>query len=255
MSGTDWDYTQLAGSYWGRPGYARSAIDWMVEVVDAATGSRCCDIGAGTGHLTMPLLESGLLVDAVEPNTSMRDIGIERSASSSGVRWFAATAEQTELTDNAYALVTFGSSLNVTHVDLALTEAARILEPGGWMACMWNHRDLTDPLQGEIEALIHDRVPDYQYGARRANPTQAIESSGLFASASAFVATQDHTVSVDRWLEAWRSHATLARQAGAQFASVVDDIQRLVGSRVVTAEISVPYSTVAWAARVTKELP
>ena len=54
----------------------------------------------------------------------------------------------------SYHMTTFGSSFNVCDRQKALIESKRILVHRGWFACMWNHRDLEDPLQKEIESII-----------------------------------------------------------------------------------------------------
>ena len=36
------------------------------------------------------------------------------------------------------------------------------------------------PLQSDIERIIAKRIPDYNYGLRRQDPTSVIENSGLF---------------------------------------------------------------------------
>jgi SAM-dependent methyltransferase len=206
-------------------------------------------MGAGSGHLTKLLLAAGLEVDAVEPNDAMRAIGEKLTAVYASVRWMAATAEQNGLPDASYRLVTFGSSFNVTDRRAALRESARILQPGGWFACMWNHRDLTDPLQAEIEALIRSEIPGYVYGARREDQTPMIQQSGLFQPVIFFEAGVKHRVRTEDWIDAWRSHATLARQAGERFADVVEAIGTIV-RRQSSEVLEVPYITRVWAAQV-----
>ena len=137
----DWDYSELANSYHARPAYADDAIE---AIVSRAAAGKVCDIGAGTGHLTVALLDRGLTVDAVEPNPQMRQIGIERTEDR-GVTWRAATAESTGLAGGAYSLVTFGSSFNVVDRQAALAEAARLLNPDGVFACLWNCLLYTSP--------------------------------------------------------------------------------------------------------------
>ena len=53
----------------------------------------------------------------------------------------------------------FGSSFNVLNQEETLKEVARILTPDGWFACLWNHRDLDDPLQKEQKALYTNSYP------------------------------------------------------------------------------------------------
>lgn len=73
-------------------------------------------------------------------------------------------------------MVSFGSSFNVVERPAALREVKRIAVARGWFACRWNHRDLDDPLQKEVEATIVSLVPGYGYGVRREDQTAVIEA-------------------------------------------------------------------------------
>ena len=115
---------------------------------------------------------------------------------------------------------------------------------------MWNHRDLDDPLQTEIEAAIASRIPGYDYGARRRDPSPDLAASGLFHAPRAIEGTVRHEVDADEWVEAWTSHATLARQAGDQFERIVDEIGALVARAQVGRALTVPYTTRCWVAEV-----
>lgn len=243
---TEWDYTLLADAYLKRPGYSGPAIDAMLRTA-GCSGGTVCDVGAGVAHLTLELGERGFEVTAVEPNAAMRLNGSRRT-SHLPVRWFEGTGEDTGQPSRVFDLVTFGSSFNVTDRPKALRETARILKPHGWFACLWNHRDLRDAVQSEIEAIIRRTIPTYGYGARREDQTPIINESGLFGPVVRLEADVVHIQSVAEVLEAWRSHATLARQAGARFDRVVLEIDRYLRGLNV-AEIPVPYTTRIWVAR------
>ena len=162
------------------------------------------------------------------------------------VAWRVGTGEETGLATALYDLVTFGSSFNVTDRGRALAEAARILRPRGWFACMWNHRDLDDEVQQICEQIIRDRIPGYDYGTRREDQTAVIRESGLFQEPEVIEEKTVHVLSLDDFVEAWRSHATLARQAADRFPAIIEAIAGALAGR---SEISVPYTTRLWAAR------
>jgi SAM-dependent methyltransferase len=242
-----WDYTSLAGFYRHRPDYADEAIDELLRVANVQPGARCCDIGAGAAHLTLKLCERGLVVDAIEPNPEMRAVGSKRTDRQKGVSWFDGTAENTARGEGAFALVTFGSSFNVTDRQVALVHAHHILAHGGWFACLWNHRDLDNPIQSRIEQIIQIRIPRYSYGSRREDQTQVIAASARFGPVVRIEAKVIHDQPVESCVAAWRSHATLRRQAGDRFDAIIADIAAFLRS-LSTATISVPYTTRVWAA-------
>ena len=177
---TEWDYTDLADAYLKRPNYADSAIDAMLSVAGIGRGDKVCDVGAGAAHLTLMLAARGLIITAVEPNDAMRSNGIKRTSALQNIDWYEGTGEQTDQESYSFDLVTFGSSFNVCDRAKALKESARILKPKGWFACMWNHRQLENEIQSQIEAIIKNRVPNYGYGSRREDQTKIVDSCELF---------------------------------------------------------------------------
>ena len=246
---TEWDYTTLADAYLKRPDYAPDAIDAVFRMSGARAGERACDVGAGVAHLTLQLAQRGLRVDAVEPNDAMRANGIKRTSSFPNVAWHEGTGEATGRDGGQYRLVTFGSSFNVTDRPKALKEVKRLLALGGWFVCMWNHRDLSDPLQAKIEAAIKNRIPSYGYGSRREDQTAVIEASGLFGPVKNVEGSVIHRQSAQDCLEAWRSHATLERQAKGHFHAVIADIEKILAD-LKGAAVQIPYTTRVWLAPV-----
>jgi ubiquinone/menaquinone biosynthesis C-methylase UbiE len=245
---TEWDYTTLADAYLKRPDYADAAIDSMLSIAGAEKGDKFCDVGAGVAHLTLMLAARALNVVAVEPNDAMRANGVERTEKFANVRWHEGTGEATGQAEKAFDMVTFGSSFNVCDRQQALKETARILKPRGWFACMWNHRQLDDPIQSRIEAIIKERVSGYGYGTRREDQTTVIDASGLFGPVVHLDSRVMHEQTIEECVEAWRSHATLERQAGAAFHDVVAAIESYLQT-LGTPSIQIPYSTNIWIAQ------
>ncbi|HET6425998.1 MAG TPA: methyltransferase domain-containing protein [Planctomycetaceae bacterium] len=243
----EWDYTELADAYLRRPAYAEAAIDEILLRSGVQTGQPVCDIGAGTGTLTVALAQCGLKVTAVEPNAAMAAHGRRRTAGH-GVTWVDAVAEATTLPDQTFALVTFGSSFNVIQRSEALQEVARILQPAGWIACLFNHRVLDDPLQNTVQEVIAREVPGFSHGSRREDQSPYITESGAFHPVQAFVRPVTHRMSWADYVEAWRSHCTLKRQAGERFPEVIEAIAA-VENREPETMIDVPYETRVWLAQ------
>lgn len=245
----EWDYTNLARPYLKRPDYSKEALLKMFSVAKINKGDFVCDVGAGVAHLTIPLLEAGFTVTAVEPNDAMRELGIERTKPWSSVKWIEGTGEQTKQENDAFKLVSFGSSFNVTNRQEALKESARILKRDGFFSCMWNLRDFNDPIQSEIEKIIKSYASEYDYGSRREDQTDVITKSNLFHKPEYIEGTVNHVVNTNEWVQAWKSHATLSRQVGDKLDEVVNEISKVVANQ--SESFSVPYVTKIWIAQKT----
>jgi ubiquinone/menaquinone biosynthesis C-methylase UbiE len=242
MTTVKWNYTDRAEHYDKRADYSQEAVETLLHKIGAAPGKPVADIGAGTGKLTKLLALNGLTVRAVEPNDAMMAFGVKNTEGMS-VTWTKGVGEQTGLPKSSVHAVFFGSSFNVLDQKATLSEVKRILVPGGYFACMWNHRDLNDHLQNEIEEIIRQMVPDYDYGSRREDPTAIINESKLFGKVGYLEQNFKVEMPSNTFFEGWKSHATLERQAGQKFASVLERIQKLLTSYEV---IYVPYSTRIW---------
>lgn len=245
---TEWDYTNLADAYLRRPDYAPSAIQELLIRAGVKQGDTACDVGAGAAHLTLELAKAGLVVCAVEPNDAMRANGIKRTSEYPNVSWFEGVGEDTGMDASKFDLVTFGSSFNVCDRQQALAETSRILKPSGYFACMWNHRDLDDPLQQKIEAVIKKNIPGYQYGTRREDQTEVIQSSGLFKDVQFFSGQVVHHIPAEDFIEGWKSHGTVYRQSPEVFERIIGEIRGTVES-LHQETIAVPYTTRIWMAQ------
>lgn len=245
---TEWDYTNLAEAYLHRPEYAPDAISEMLKKAGVKAGDAACDVGAGAAHLTLELAKFGLKVWAVEPNDAMRHNGIMRTKEYPAVQWFEGIGEDTGMESGKFDLVTFGSSFNVCDRQKALEETARILKPKGWFACMWNHRDLNDPLQERIEEIIKKNIAGYNYGTRREDQTEVIDRSELFETVEFLSGNVEHQLEAESFIEGWKSHGTVYRQSPEVFEKIIGEIRGAVKD-LHSETVMVPYTTRIWMAR------
>lgn len=243
-----WNYTQYAAAYIKRPDYCKQAIEQMLSIADLPEKAKICDIGAGAAHLTLMLAEKNHSVLAIEPNDEMRKVGMERTKTFDNVRWKKGVAEDTGQPEQFYDFVTFGSSFNVCDPRKALIETHRILKSGKYFACMWNHRNLEDPIQSEIEYIIRKNLPSYDYGTRRESPEPLIKDSGLYTDIVTLEGNVVYEQSIEDCIEAWHSHATLGKQAGSSFELILNEIETYL-RQLKNDYIQVPYTTRIWLAQ------
>lgn len=203
-----WDYSRHAKYYEFRPNYNDNAIDLLINYVGAhkADDYIIADIGAGTGNLSIMLLERGLNIVSVEPNDEMRNIGINRTKTSKNVKWIKANGHNTTLDNQSVNWVTFGSSFNVMDRNLAFKETHRILKDNGFFTCMWNHRNLNDPIQKIAEDVIVEFIPDYERGVRREDQRPVIEQNQeLFDNIFYLEIDFEVERTIDEYINAWKS--------------------------------------------------
>ena len=238
---TEWDYSDRASTYDKRADYSKNAIEKLITATRTSPGKYVADIGAGTGKLTKLLIGYSLKIHAVEPNDSMRMYG-QKNTADTDVIWSEGVGEETKLSDSTFHAAFFGSSFNVLNQQKTLREVARILTQDGWFACMWNHRDIEDPLQKEIEGIIHKFIPNFDYGNRRQDPSSVINQSDFFGVVEKI--EEDFTVQMTRSdiLDAWKSHDTLFRQSNGRF----DEVIKAIASILIKDSYEVPYSTRIW---------
>ncbi len=244
-----WDYSERSHSYDKRAEYSSEAIQELLNKMRLCNNLKLVDIGAGTGKLTKHLVKSGCEVIAVEPNSNMQSYGRTNVEAENGNRktltWMFGTAEDTGLPDNIAQAAFFGSSFNVVDQKAALQETRRIVRKNGWFCCLWNHRDLSDPIQMKIEDIIKTRIPRYDYGKRREDPTQILLNSAFFYEVQSVKRKFKAKMAREDIIAAWRSHDTLYRQSGNLFNKIIDEISEFLSDQIYT----VPYETCGWMAQ------
>jgi len=243
----EWDYTSLAKTYDDRADYDSKLISEVVQLHESNSEDIILDLGAGTGKLTKELIKCGLKVLASEPNNAMRAIGVQNIASER-CTWIASAAEEVDVSNNLIASTWFGSSFNVINHKEAFIEFSRYSKSSGWLTCLWNHRDLKDPIQRSVEVIFRDEIPNYDYGTRRQDPSETILSSGLFKRVEHFSSTFEVKIKKSSFVEAWKSHGTLLRQSrdSNHFLRIIERVDLLLAG---VDQVVIPYTTRLWTAR------
>lgn len=248
------DFTNLATNYVNRPGYSKQIILAILKYIDYQNKNnfKIADVGAGTGILTMALLEENLNVIAVEPNDAMMKEGIKYTQKYD-IQWIKASAENTTLESSSYNWITMGSSFHWTNPKISLPEFYRILKPKGFFTAIWNPRNIENSeFHTEIEQIIYNIAPNIKRissGSQKntKNWDQIITSTNHFKDVIFMEVNHIEIMNKERYLNIWKSVNDIRAQAGEEkFTLILQAIEQKIAH---LENIITPYKIRAWTAQ------
>ncbi len=152
----------MAAFYPARPAYPTALVDALAELAGVAggrIGGRIGDLGAGVGHLALPLAERGFDVVAIEPAQAMLD-KLRAAAADRGLalRALHAAAEALPLDPASLDLVIIADALHFLDTELTARQIARVLAPGGALALLTCGFGQTPFMRGVVR-LMEEAAP------------------------------------------------------------------------------------------------
>lgn len=144
-----------------RPHYPREIVSFLADQYDLDNSNIIADIGAGTGISSLPFLEEGYKVMAVEPNKEMLDKAIELLGNYPNFSSAPGTAENTTLKNHSVDAVIAGQAFHWFDREKCKLEFRRILKNGGLLALIWNERLIETSFEIAYDALILKHARDY----------------------------------------------------------------------------------------------
>jgi demethylmenaquinone methyltransferase/2-methoxy-6-polyprenyl-1,4-benzoquinol methylase len=115
----------------------------LVEVMDPRPGQFILDVAGGTGDVAMRCAQrthGKSRITICDLNSAMLQAGRAKMAARpgiAGIEWMIGDAEELPLPNASVDTYSIAYGLrNVTHMDRALREAARVLRPGGHFCCL-----------------------------------------------------------------------------------------------------------------------
>jgi len=226
----------------GRPTYPADAVAVLARELGIGPGARVLDLAAGTGKLTRRLLELDADLVAVEPVTAMRG---QLQAILPDIAVLDGLGEAIPVPDGSIEVVTVAQAFHWFDAPAALAEIARVLQPGGRLALLWNERDERTAWVDEMSRII-------RWHERTVSRYQNADWAAVVAADGRFGPLQERTVSWDqpmtRQLQAdrVRSISYIAAMPTAQRERLAADVVALVARR--EEPFPLPYTCrVQWA--------
>ncbi|MGF1624307.1 MAG: class I SAM-dependent methyltransferase [Alphaproteobacteria bacterium] len=140
--------------------------DDLVAEVAPRAGQLCLDVAGGTGDIAFRLARRGADVVVCDITHAMLSVGRDRAFDRGHVNldgrlsWVCAAAEAIPLPDRSVDVYTIGFGLrNVTEIAQALSEARRVLRPGGRFYCLEFSQVRLAPLRRAYDAYSFAVLP------------------------------------------------------------------------------------------------
>lgn len=141
-------------------GAHRAWKDALVRAAAPQPHYKCLDVAGGTGDIAFRLQTHMRnintdceMVTVCDINKEMLRVGQNRAVergTSAGFTWVEGNAEQLEFADESFDLYTIAYGIrNCTHIDRVLTEAYRVLKPGGRFMCL-EFSEVSNPVLSKV---------------------------------------------------------------------------------------------------------
>lgn len=226
-----------------RPGYPPEMLELFRDEMGLTESSVIADIGSGTGISSRIFLAGGSKVYGVEPNAAMRHAAEEFLRDFPNFKSVDGTAENTNLLDDSVDFVTAAQAFHWFDKDRTRWEFKRILRDGGYVALVWNERQLdTTAFLRDYEQLLKKYGTDYE----KVRHDQIEEKSlrDFFAadfSRKTFlnVQTLDFAGLKGRML----SSSYMPSESDANFEPMIAELRRLFENRAEQGKIQILYNT------------
>jgi demethylmenaquinone methyltransferase/2-methoxy-6-polyprenyl-1,4-benzoquinol methylase len=112
----------------------------LINMMNPSQNQNLIDVACGTGDIAKLFLNyvnKRSQITCVDPNKHMVNKGKEKLNKFKNLNWIISTAEKLPLSDNKFDFYTISFGLrNTKNLNKALTEAHRVLKPGGRYLCL-----------------------------------------------------------------------------------------------------------------------
>ena len=112
----------------------------LINMMNPRVSRKLIDVACGTGDVGKLFLDSTnkeAEITCVDPNKGMVSQGKQKLSNYKNVKWVISPAEKLPITDNSFDYYTISFGLrNTKNLNKSLSEAYRVLKPGGRYLCL-----------------------------------------------------------------------------------------------------------------------
>ena len=111
----------------------------LIEIMNIQNSDKIIDVGSGTGDLVKIIQRKNpnVSITSIDLNFEMLKYGKNNFTNNKNINWINCNAEELPFQDDLFDKYIISFCLrNITYIDKALSEAMRILKPGGTFFCL-----------------------------------------------------------------------------------------------------------------------
>ena len=112
----------------------------LINMMNPGDNRKLIDVACGTGDIGKLFLESTnkeAEITCIDPNKGMIGQGKQKLSNYKNIKWIISSAEKLPIADNSFDYYTISFGLrNTKNLNKALSEAYRVLKPGGRYLCL-----------------------------------------------------------------------------------------------------------------------
>ena len=218
-----------------RPGYPADIIADLVALAGIGPGTRVLEIGCGTGQLTMPLIEHGAALTAVELGPRLAAI----AAAKTGAEVLVADFDTWDGPRARFDLVVSATAFHWLDPDTRLARIAHLLRPGGALATIATYHVLggSEAYFAQAQREIYPRwypTADPREPRPRADDIRYdrdLERGGLFGRITFRRHTWDADYTSAEYVDLLRTYSSTLDLAPRTRHGFLHDIATLIDTR------------------------
>jgi len=226
-----------------RPSYPAEVLEVFRNEMGLTSESVIADIGSGTGISSQLFLDIGHVVYGVEPNAKMREAAAEFLAAYPNFYSIDGTSAKTNLFSVSVDIVIAAQAFHWFEPESTRNEFKRILRPRGWVALIWNERQLnTTPFLIEYEKLLLEYASDYAK-VRHDNINEATLTAFFEGDFRTATFANKQVLDFDGIKGRVSSSSYMPAESDSQYPTMVKELKTLFDKHAENDRITVFYDT------------
>ena len=140
IKGLEWTFDTVAGKYEKlRPGYTAELYKMIFDYINIDNASNVVEVGIGGGQATLPILQTGCTLTAIEYGENFSKLCKEKFKEYKNFKVITEKFENVSFSDSKYDLVYSASAFHWVPEDIGYSKVYAMLKSGGVFARFANH--------------------------------------------------------------------------------------------------------------------